>query len=500
MKWNLLIRRGVSLLACLLLVVSMMAVLAGCGDEPANGDSTTPTGDNNNGDEGNGKDESSLLSVLKQGSNDTLNLGGKELTISVWGGVVQEGQDPYFDRRYAKERLTEAAYNVQIEWMENNTSTFVQDVTLAYTSQKKYADLMFCPSTQGFDLCRLGAIQPLDDYINYDSKWYQMTANADMFVDGKHYSYMPDENNANNIGLFITYNKTILEAAGCEDPYTLYNEGKWDWDAFVEIIEKTTIKDDAGNVTQYGVSGSFILEALCLSNGIDMIGMDTENQKFTCNLYTDAGLEALNMMKKIGYDLKGCDGYYGGHNSLITFGDSKLAMLISASYYPSGSIQKGMDVHSVPLPIGPSAGGKETNGLSLQEWWCVGTISDFSVKDALQVALHMNDNNPENAGYMDESNYATVYLTEDEIRSEFIERTYDGCVFYNEYESEFYWDYIHSEDVRHTLCINPADITATLAEKVFAPICAGEDPRTVLERVKPVIDEALKDMLPKSMQ
>ncbi len=495
MKRNLLFRRGMSLLACLLMVISMMAVLSGCGEEPAN-----PNGDNGgNNDGGNNKDESSLLSVLKQGSNDTLDLGGKELTISVWGGVVQEGQDPYFDRRYAKERLTEKAYNVQIEWMENNTSTFVQDVTLAYTSQKKYADLIFCPSTQGFDLCRLGAIQPLDDYINYDSKWYQMTANADLFVDGKHYSYMPDENNANNIGLFITYNKTILEEAGCADPYTLYQEGKWDWDAFYEIIEKTTKKDDAGKVTQWGVGGSFILEALCLSNGVDMIGMDTANKKFTCNLYSDAGLEALNLMKKIGYDLKGCDGNYGGHNSLITFGDSKLAMLISASYYPGSAIQKGMDVHSVPLPRGPKA-TSDVNGLSLQEWWCVGTISDFSVKDALQVALHMNDNNPANADYEDPDNYATVYLTPEEVRGEFIERTYDGCVFYNEYESEFYWDFIHDEDVHHTLVINPADIIATLSAKVFGPICQGEDPRTVLERVKPVIDEALKDMLPKNMQ
>lgn len=491
MKRNSLFCRGISLLACLLLAVSMMSVLSACGED-------TDTNTDNNGTTNNA-DSSSLLSVLKKGSKDDLDLGGKELTISVWGGVVQEGQDPYFDRRYAKERLTEKEYNVQIEWMANNIETFVQDVTLAYTSQKKYADLIFCPSTQGFDLCRLGAIQPLDEYINYDSKWYQMTANADLFVDGKHYSYMPDENNANNIGLFITYNTTLLASAGCPDPFELYQQGKWDWEAFTNIIEKTTIKDDAGKVTQWGVSGSFILEAMCLSNGVDMIGMDPKNKKFTCNLYSDAGLEALNLVKKIGYDLKGCDGNYGGHNSLITFGDSKLAMLISASYYPQSAIQKGIEVKSVPLPRGPKA-TSDVNGLSLQEWWCVGTISDFSVQDALQVALHMNDNNPANEGYIDEANGASVYLTQEEIKQEFVDRTYDSCVFWTTEESEFFWDYIHSEDVRPTLCINPADLIGVLNESVFAPICQGEDPRTVLERVKPVIDEALKDMLPTSMK
>jgi len=105
-----------------------------------------------------------------------------------------------------------------------------------------------------------------------------------------------------------------------------------------------------------------------------------------------------------------------------------------------------------------------------------------------------------NKDYKDEANGAVVYLSEEEIRGEFLQRTYDDCVFCYEEESEFYWDYIHNEDVRSTLCINPADLIAVLNEKVFGPICQGEDPRTVLERVKPVVDEALKDMLPTSMK
>lgn len=63
---------------------------------------------------------------------------------------MEEGQDEYYDRRYALERRTEERYHVNIEWMANNPNTFVQDVTLAYSSGKKYADLMFAPSYYGF--------------------------------------------------------------------------------------------------------------------------------------------------------------------------------------------------------------------------------------------------------------------------------------------------------------------------------------------------------------
>lgn len=488
-----LFKRGMLLCVCLLMVISALATLTACDGTHDSGASDSSDGNNNN------VDSSSLLSVLKQGSNENLDLGGKELTISVWG-EVPSNETTAFARRYAREELTEKEYNVEIEWMANNTTSFIQDVTLAYTSQKKYADLIFTPSTQGFDLCRLGAIQPLDDYIDYDNKWYSITKDALMFVDGKHYSYMPDEHNMNNLGLFITYNKTLLEIAGCDDPWTLYQEGKWDWDAFATIVEKTTIKVDDGTVKQWGVSGSNLLEALCNSNGVDVIGMDIQNGKFVSNLRSAAGLRALDFLKRLAYDYKGVDTSYGTHNAMLTFGDSKSAMMICPSYYPSKFVAKGMDVHSVPLPVGPDANGQEVNCLSLQEWWCVGTLSDFSVKDALQVALHMNDNNPDNAGYIDEETGVAIYLTEEDIRTEFLERTYDGCVFTNEYECEFYWDYMHDEDVRQTLHFATADLTAVFQSKLVMPIFEGEEPRTLLERIDPIINEALKDMLPTAMQ
>ena len=48
--------------------------------------------------------------------------------------------------------------------------------------------------------------------------------------------------------------------------------------------------------------------------------------------------------------------------------------------------------------------------------------------------------------------------------------------------------------------ISTFDIKAVITENVCHPISGGEEPRTVLERVKPVVDEGLKKMLPDKLQ
>lgn len=468
----------------ILICVSALIMTAGAGCEKKGTSDVDSGGGSKLSDS-----QESVKTALKYEPNEELDFGGKELTISVWGGVVEEGTDEFFDRRYALERRTEDRYNVKIEWVPTDTSTFIQDVTLAYTSGKKFADLMFVPSSYAFDLCKVGAVLPLDDYIDYDSSFYSLTADNLRYVDGKHYSYMPDDLSVNNLGYYITYNNTLLNQAGCEDPMQLYENGKWDWDALKEIINKTTVIE-SGETVQYGIGASNLLDALCISNGFSMITMDTENHKFECGLYSDAGLNVLNYVREIGYTMKGTDGNYGGHNSKITFGDSKTAMLICPAYYAGEFVIKGMDVSAVPMPKGPDAKGY-TNGLDLQEWWCVNAATDFDIKELLQVALDMNDNDPQ---------YEDTYLSYDDKVEMFKNRMYDGALFTTEEEADFFRDYVLSEDVETILNISCNDIRDTIVKNVFGPIIQGQDPRSVLETVEPVINTALENMLPESLK
>lgn len=465
--------RMISVFGCFVLLFASI----GCGDADKGNDKKSKKAEA----------KGSVKTALKYDANEDLDLGGKPLTVSVWGGVTEEGADEFFDRRYALERRTESRYNVNIEWVPTNPTTFTQDVMLAYTSGKKYADLIFSPSFNALELCKSGAVIPLDDYIDYSSPFYALTGDYLKYVDGKHYSYMPDEISVNSTGFFIAYNQTLLEKAGCKDPMELYKADKWDWDAFKEIVKKTTVIEN-GKTVQYGVGGTNLLDGLCLSNGFSMISM--ENKKYKCNLYTDAGLRTLNMVREIGYTMKATDGYYGSSNSGLTFGDSKVAMMVCANYDTSGFITSGMPVATVPLPKGPDAKTKML-GLDLQEWWLVSSISEFDKKDLIQVALDMNDNDPA---------YEDTYFSAEGKKENYITRTYENNIFMTEEEGEFFYDYITSDDVTTILNITSDDIKKVIVTDVYNPIVEGEEPRSVLERQKSVINTVLNNMLPDSLK
>ena len=69
-------------------------------------------------------------------------------------------------------------------------------------------------------------------------------------------------------------------------------------------------------------------------------------------------------------------------------------------------------------------------------------------------------------------------------------------MFNTEEEARFFYSYIISDKVDTVLNITTDDIKKVLVDNVFAALVKGEEPRTVMERVNPVIGEALKNLLP----
>ncbi len=479
MKKNTIIR----LLSVSICVVMAMSAFSGC----SNNDGGTV-----NKDSSNKSDSSSVVEVksaLKFEPNEELDLNGQTIKIADWGTPTPEGQDEFFDRRYIRERRTEEKYNVNIEWVATNPDTVTRDIITAFTAGKSFADLIYHPSTAALSLCKAGVVLPLDEYIDYSNEWYSFTGDNLKYIDGKHYSYMPDEYSVNATGLFITYNETILEKHGCEYPIDLYNEGKWNWDTFTDIVKKTTVIQD-GETVQFGLGGTQLLEGLCLSNGIPVISMNEKDKKFECMLYSKAGQNVLNKLRELAYVNKSVDGNYGTSNSVINFTDSKLAMMVCATYHTRTMVTDGMPIGTVPLPKGPDA-KNNVCGLELQEWWMVSANSEFDTKDLVQVALDMNENDPA---------YPETYFDEDAQRENYLMRVYDSNCFATEEEGEFFFDYFTSEKVDTILNISDYDISDTIKKHIYFPIYNGEEPRTVLDSQKNVIDTALKDLLPDKLK
>lgn len=482
MKKNFLIR-----LTALAAAAMMLLAFTGCDSKPADdtdGQTTTTTAPALTGD-------AAAFEGLKFEINPDLDLEGREMTIAVWGVVPGRGDSAKYDRRYALYDRTMEKYNVKINWIASNMQTFNQDFSLAFSAGKHYADIMFCPSYNGYQVAKLeGAALALDDYIDYGVSRYEGYADALMYVDGKHYSYMPNDRTANSLGYTITYNTTILSGAGCEDPFELYEQGKWDWDAFTEIVRKTTQVDSEGNITCFGVGGSNLLDALLLSNGVSPIQLDTKNKKFVCGLYTEAGMNALDQLRTILYDIKGADDWYGSHNSALGFKDSKMAMLIGPQYYGGQFVSVGMPIMTVPLPKGPDV-DYYVNGLEMAEWWMLPSISNFEPEEVLQVAFDAIRNDPE---------YEDTYISDEGFRDDFIVQTYDELVFTTEEEAGFFFDFITDGDVKTILGITDGAVQGVLRSSIYHNIKMGENPRTLLDREKPVIEAALNDMLPESLK
>ncbi|SFS03729.1 ABC transporter substrate-binding protein [Anaeromicropila populeti] len=80
-------------------------------------------------------------------------------------------------------------------------------------------------------------------------------------------------------GIYLGYNKTMIQDLGLEDPQELYNNGEWTWDKFAELATAAT-KDTDGdsNVDTYGYGGVFtdLVNGLVMNNGGEIAATGTE--------------------------------------------------------------------------------------------------------------------------------------------------------------------------------------------------------------------------------
>lgn len=444
----------------------------GCGD---NGKTTSSDKSKNN----NVKSDKSLLTAAKFQIDEDMNFGGKELVIGVWNSMPERGTNTIYDRRYELADRVMEKYGITIKWQPIVASDFERTVALAQTSGQKYADLFFAPHYNAYSACKVGAAIPLDEYIDYSSEFYDNCGDLSRYLDGKHYSYMPDFYNVNDMGLFVLCNQALIDAAGCEDPVELYAEGKWTWSAFEEIVKKTT-KKTGGKVTQYGIGNSNLIEGIMMSNGVTTISSNYETNKYESGFFTDAGYNALNFVKKLVADYGNNDNCYGTLTSSTIFSQSKMAMLIAPNYSAVSSVENGMPVVAVPLPTGTDVeSGKQILGKEIQEWWLVSSISDFTPEQLVQIALDLNDDIPE---------YEETYI-EDEQQF-FIDLLYEQCIVTTEEEAELFYDLINADNTITLVDSNITDMNS-IKVSIFNDLAAGNDARTVIDKYKPNIESIL---------
>lgn len=146
--------------------------------------------------------------------------------------------------------------------------------------------------------------QPIDEIVDFESPlWSGTKATADQFVlNNKHYVAPL----AYDASALITYNKQTVEDEGLEDPYELYQEGKWTWSEFKEIMDDYVSGADADN-PRYGING-FFKPHITQQTGKTLVSFDPATSMFASNL-NDPDIEAaqnfLYNLRKEGLVLDG---------------------------------------------------------------------------------------------------------------------------------------------------------------------------------------------------
>ena len=113
-----------------------------------------------------------------------------------------------------------------------------------------------------------GRYQAIDTVVNLDNgKWEGAKEMMEQFKLGGKYYCAFYEISMNNI---MYYRKSVIEEAGLDDPRTLFNNGEWTWDTFLEMARSF---QDSGE-GRYVIDGYNPENDFMISTGVPMVGSD----------------------------------------------------------------------------------------------------------------------------------------------------------------------------------------------------------------------------------
>lgn len=201
------------------------------------------------------------------------------------------------------------------------------------------------------------AIQPLDEVVASDSDLNldDFHDSAKEYVDGKLYgltwAHMPD---------FIWYNKTMVEAAGAEDPKELAMRGEWDFDALYNFAKAISTPGDSVPVYGYsfvelGTGGAMGTYSVLLA----AMGGKMWNDDFTQSLMnSDENIALWEYVQKFFKEgLSPFPGSGGGLDPNIGFAGQRVGGFNTGPWQIRTAVQDrwrdNFEIGFAPLPKGP---------------------------------------------------------------------------------------------------------------------------------------------------
>ncbi len=288
---------------------------------------------------------------------DALDMKGQSITVMRDWGPYASGKNAAHTNFNNWVNKTEKRFNVKI--VEKAWKATLAGEMLAGVKPEGHLYLIgYNSGGNVIDLATKGYLATLDDAM----KETGITMNEEIYNE-----YNVQHGNINGhqysigvgfarINATILYNKKLTAAAGY-DIAQLVKDKKWTWDKMTEVGKKTTIKNNSGEVTQWGIGmGHAGIKALVMSNGGKFIYPDSTG-KFVSKVNSQNTIEALQKAYEW-YNVDGiANSFSGGQwtDGNKAFAEKKVALYFSghAGATSAYSSLSGDDYGVAYLPMGP---------------------------------------------------------------------------------------------------------------------------------------------------
>lgn len=313
-----------------------------------------------------------ILAALEDCENLPETLENPNLTMIFWmswngyRNQVAKNSAVYEASLEAKEAF-EAKYGGKVEivavsWdqqlqkcIDMQTAGDAPDLVLMYES-------VFHPAVMQ------GVIMNLDDYVDdADYSYYPISPEYYMWK-GSHYA-VPIKPYLKH----ITFNRTLFDYEGLEYPDTLYANGEWTFEKFLELGRALTQDTDGdGVIDQWGFSGyGDTMSHLLIANHGGLMNIDQASGTVTSALKNPETMEAMNWISQM---ISPSNPMWMTDDSEMFgyFDNNALGMIMGKEIQDARELP--FDVGMVPYPAGPSGSTDETYVYS--QSWAVPTGSD----------------------------------------------------------------------------------------------------------------------------
>ncbi len=242
-------------------------------------------------------------------------------------------------------------YGIEIEYIPMGYSEYVSKLPQMVAAGNP-PDYALMTDATALSFMYGNCATPLNQYLDLNDEAWDESYMELFSIDGNYYGLNTTDTNT----FYVYYNKTLFEELGLEDPYNLYENGKWTFDKLRELAKKATVyESDNTTVSCYGI-GTHYKEVFALAFGGNIIEYNRDTNMYETKLKSAATISGLNFLRNLIAD--------GSMNPSVTgfteFPFRKIAMFVERPWHAIGNYDlfntMKDEIGMVPLPASPIDG------------------------------------------------------------------------------------------------------------------------------------------------